>query len=39
MMILADAMNFLSDTALVVELLVLAIVSFLLRSKDKKLRQ
>jgi hypothetical protein len=39
MLILADSMNILSDAALVIEILVLAVVSFILRSKDKKLHQ
>ncbi len=38
-LILTDSMNILNDTALVIEVIVLAIVSFILRSKDKKLHQ
>ena len=38
-LILTDSMNILNDTALVIEIIVLAIVSFILRSKDKKLHQ
>lgn len=35
--VLIDSINFFVDTALIIELLLLAAISFLFRSKDKKL--